>query len=110
MIVEHASGTQAATVGTEHVLGTVDDGTDGVYQLWVQIDVLQAGDRVEFAVREAATATAPKGRTVIGVAVGPAVDTEFISDSFILLHRWDFTLTQTHGTGRSFSWSIRRVG
>jgi hypothetical protein len=109
MIIEHDSGTLTATVGTEHVLGTADDATDGVYQLVVDVSALQAGDRVEFALREKATSSGTKRRTVIGAALGPATDTLYVSDSFLLLHGWDFTLTQTAGTGRSFPWSIRRV-
>lgn len=108
-IAEHASGTQTATVGTEHVLGTADDATDGVFQLVVDMSALAAGDRVEFAVREKAISTGTQRRLVIGAFSGPVADPLYVSDSIILLHGWDFTLKQTAGTGRAFDWSIRKV-
>lgn len=109
-IAEHASGTQTATVGTEHVLNpTTPETTDGVYQLVVDLSNLASGDRVEFAVREKAISTGTQRRLVIGAFSGPVADPLYVSDSVILLHGWDFTLKQTSGTGRSYDWSIRKV-
>src|SRR5262245_39702391 len=43
-----AQGSQAATVGTEHVLASVN--AAGVYQGWVDLFPMQAGDVVELRV------------------------------------------------------------
>lgn len=109
-VSEHAAGTQAATVGTEHFLGTDPDTTDGVFQFVVGLDVLAAGDELEVRVYEKARSTSTTAYTVTTFVFANAQnDKLWVSPAFILLHGWRFSIKQTAGTGRTFEWSIRKV-
>ena len=111
-IAEHASGTQTATINTEHTLnGTTPETTDGIYQFFVDLDAMVLGDILELRIKEKAISggTQRTGLTAI-LAHDPSTDSNlWVSPSLILLHGWDFTLKQTAGTGRAFPWSIRKV-
>lgn len=101
-----ASGTQAATVTTEHTLSTLTVSKS----LWPEIDInaLVAGEYVEIKVK---TKTLSGGTTRIiqsaifswlDAGVGSGVSMEpIISDQEYVL-----TLKQITGTSRSFPWKI----
>jgi hypothetical protein len=109
-ISEHASGTQAATVGTEHTLNTTSpDTTDGAYQLVVDLSAMALGDKVELRIKEKALSAGTQRQAVVFTFANAQTDALFISPAVLLLHGWDMTLKQTAGTGRSFPWSIRKV-
>lgn len=110
-ISEHASGSQTATLDTEHVLnGTSPETTDGVFQFFVDLDAMVNGDIVILRVKEKCRASDSQ-RVVWSrpFAHDQGTDSLAASPSLILLHGWDFTLEQTDGTGRAFPWSIRKV-
>lgn len=109
-VTEHASGTQAATVGTEHFLGTDPEATDGAFQFVVDVSVLARGDTLEIRVYEAALSTDVVSQQAARWPILNEQDDDlFVSPALILLHRWRFSIKQTVGTGRSFKWSIRKV-
>ncbi|MGQ0669344.1 MAG: hypothetical protein ACT4PO_06690 [Actinomycetota bacterium] len=109
-IAEHASGTQAATVGTEHFVGTDPEATDGVFQFVVDVSVLALADKLEIRVYEAGLSTDVASQQVQMWPLNHAqVDDLWVSPGMVLLHRWRFSLKQTAGTGRSYKWSIRKV-
>ena len=104
------SGTQAATLDTEHVLGTNPQLTDGTFVLYVDVNVLVAGDIVIFRFYEKVTGTGETQRAItIGTLSGDQVDDLWFSIPVINIHGGKFTLEQTDGTGRSFKWSIRTI-
>lgn len=99
-----ASGSQAATVNTEHTLTTQT--TAGVYVLVVDLNVLVNGDTVELRIKTKAKAgstsrfayfevyaNAQESNVVYSVPV--PIDTEIVA-----------TLKQTSGTGRTFDWNL----
>ncbi|MDO8706431.1 MAG: hypothetical protein Q7J84_15940 [Sulfuricaulis sp.] len=106
MTTLEASGTQAATVGTEHTLTTLAVSKT----LWPEIDIsaLAAGEFVEVRIK---TKTLSGGTTRtqqvcvfswLDAGVTPGVDGEpIISDQEYIL-----TLKQVGGTGRSFPWKV----
>lgn len=109
-ITEAFSGTQAATVGTEHVLDSPGPHTDdGGYQLLVDLSAMVAGDVVELRVKEKVLSAGTQRAVWTARFAHAQVDPNPASPVVLLLHGWDFTLKQTAGTGRSFPWSIRKV-
>lgn len=108
-ISEHASGSQAATLDTEHTL-TGAESTDIIAQMWVDVNPIAAGDVVIFRIKEACRSAGTQ-RLVWEASVGPTPPTQkmWVSPTLILLHDWDFTLEQTDGTGRTFEWGVRKV-
>lgn len=108
-VTQHASGSQAATLGTEHFLGTDPDTTAAVFQFVVETSVLQRGDSLEIRVYEKVN---DSGDTAQQIHRWP-VDNEqeddlFVSPALMLLIGWRFSIKQTTGTGRTFQWSIRK--
>lgn len=108
-ISEHSSGSQTATIDTEHTV-TGAEADDVICQFWVDVNNIAAGDVVIFRIKEKCRA-ADTQRLVWEAAVGPTPPTQkmWVSPTLILLHDWDFTLEQTDGTGRAFPWSVRKV-
>ncbi len=108
-VTQHASGTQTATIGTEHFLGTDPDTTAGPFQFGVELVNMVAGDRMELRVYEKPTGSADTARQAHMYPFGhDNVDLLFLSDWLGFLHGWRYSLKQTAGTGRAFKWTIRK--
>ena len=109
-ISKHGTGTQTATINTEHTLNaTTPDTTDGIYQLFVDTSAMVAGDVLELRIKEKVVSAGTIRQVLVATLAGVQSDPGWASPSFILLHGWDMTLKQTAGTGRAFPWSIRKV-
>ena len=107
MASQITSGTQAATVTTEHSLYSTT--TAGVYELTIDVNAMVAGDELEYYVKEK-TLSGSTARTVFfdacsGAQIQTIRKTAWIS----VVHYAEFLIKQTAGTGRSFDWSVRRV-
>jgi hypothetical protein len=104
------------TVGTtEHSLTTDTAGpdvetSDGVFQCFLDLNAVAAGDTFEFRVYEKVQASDTQ-RVCFLVTFGlQGADAAIaVSPSLVLMHGWDMTLRKTAGTDRAISWSIRRV-
>lgn len=101
-----ASGTQAATVTTEHVLSTLT--VSKSLQCQVDISPLVAGEYVELKVKSKILSGGTTRTVLSGIfswrdaAIDPIVILEpMISDQELV-----FTLKQMNGTTRSFPWKI----
>ena len=101
-----SSGTQAATVTTEHTLA--EPTTNATYVCEADLVNLVNGDTVELRVyskldatnyRLAWKATYQHAQAVLA-AISPPISS---------LTQLKFTLKQTAGTGRNFPWAIRRI-
>lgn len=111
-ISEAYSGTQTATINTEHILNTTSpETTDGIYQLFIDVANMVAGDTLELRIEEKVISAGTIRTIFCATLVGAqgADSAAWVSPSMILLHGWDMTLKQTTGTGRAFPWSIRKV-
>jgi len=109
-IAEHETGSQTATVTTEHTLNTTTpETTDGIYQFVVDLNAMASGDTVELRIKEKARSSDTQRLITIDTLVDAQSEPLWVSPSLLLLHGWDFTLKQTAGTGRAFPWSIRKV-
>jgi hypothetical protein len=108
----NANGTQAATIGTEHTLATIN--TVGTFVLNVDTKNMVNGDVLELRVYK-------KILTGSTITVGSAG--QFVSSSFanvqadqgkasipvISLYSYVATLKQTAGTGRNFDWNVEQI-
>jgi len=115
-VTVYASGgapTNPAVVGTEHVLASVNQA--GVYQGWVDLSTMAAGDLVElrvYRVVKAGGVSRPVHKdTFQGVQDPDAVivRTEGLANSLTDTDALKFTLKQTAGTGRSFDYSVDKI-
>ena len=83
--------------------------TDGVYQVWLDLSNLAAGDVFEFRgyekVQSSDTQRAFMIETISGVQSAP----NYVTPSFVLIAGWTFTLLRKAGSDRTITWSIRSV-
>lgn len=111
MATEFDTGDAALTSGgSEVVLNATTPGvSDGKFQLWLDFATMAEGDVIEIRlkekVRSGGTQRQAEPWTVNNSQASPA----WVSDEFVLLHGWDFTLKQTAGTSRTIPYSIRRA-
>lgn len=109
-VTAFATGTQAATVGTEHTLSDVNQA--GVYQLIVDTDNMVAGDAVELRIGAIVlTGGARKGayfQTYTDEQSGEELIKYSVPVSNDLTDTGSlrFTLKQTRGTSRNFDWKV----
>lgn len=109
-ITQHASGTQTATIGTEHFLGTDPDTTAGAFQFLVELNDMANADVLETRVYEKINDAGDTARQIQVWTLANVQDSLlFVSPAVVLLVGWRFSIKQTAGTGRSFQWSIRKV-
>lgn len=104
-VAVNTSGTQAATISTEHVLATVASGA--CLQLLVDVNAMVNGDVVEIRVYGKVLSGGTE-RVMFRGTYGPGIPAEKIvfSPPVISPHHFKATLKQTAGTGRSFPWAI----
>lgn len=111
--LEAYSGSEAVST-TEHSLTTDTAGPDvdttvGIYQAFVDLNALAAGDVFEFKVYEKAS-TGDTQRAVYAVQFANAQATPvWASPSLILGVGWDMTLKKISGTDRTITWRISKV-
>lgn len=105
------SGSQTATIGTEHTLGAAITAA-GIYQLKVDTANLAAGDILELRmygkVRSTDTERLMWGPASYG-PVPPSIDI-VVSPADVCAASVKFTLKQTAGTGRAYPWAIYSTG
>jgi hypothetical protein len=101
------SGTQTATIGTEHTLST--ETTSGTHVLWVDLSNMVAGDAVELRVKRKVLTAGTIRQTIVGTYSGAQADGCSCSVPITAPYGATFTLKQTAGTGRAFDWSVERL-
>lgn len=106
----NTSGSQTATISTEHTLATVT--TAGIFQLYVDVAALVAGDIVELRCYGKARSTDTERLLYGPISIGPIVPGQLLvpSPAVVSPHSCKFTLKQTAGTGRSFPWAVYSTG
>lgn len=103
---QESSGTQTATVTTEHTLATIT--TAKPFQLIVDINALAAGEYVEIKVKRKALSG---GTTRIAFAavyswLDAGVAPEVVTPPILSTQEYVATLKQLNGTGRAFPWAV----
>ena len=109
-ISEAYTGSQTATVGTEHTLNTTTpEVADGIYQLFIDTAAMVAADITEIRIKEKARSADTQRQIMVATLAGAQSDPLWVSPTFVLMNGWDMTLKQTAGTSRAYPWSIRKV-
>lgn len=104
------SGTQTATVTTEHTL--LDVATAGVYTLHVDTVNMVAGDILELRVYQIILTSGTRRVAYLGVYYGAQQTDDIIKVSIPIGNELTdsgslrFTLKQTFGTSRNFPWKV----
>lgn len=112
-ISEAFSGSETVST-TEHSLTTDTSGpdvetSDGVYQCFLDLSALAAGDEFEFKVYEKVISSSTQRLAYSVMFKGAQAAPVWASPSLILLHGWDMTLDKIAGTDRNIDWSIRKI-
>jgi hypothetical protein len=112
-VVLQGSGTQAATIGTEHTL--LDVAIAGVFSFHVDSNAMVAGDILELRIYQIILTG---GTRRVAYYSGPYTDLQPTDDKIKIsvpiandltdAGALRFTLKQTAGTGRSFPWKVLR--
>jgi hypothetical protein len=109
-VTAFATGTQTATIGTEHTLSDVNQA--GVFQLVVDTDNLAAGDVVELRVYAIVLTGGTRKGAYYQLYSDEQAPGELIKYSVPVSNELTdtgsvrFTLKQTRGTGRNFDWKV----
>lgn len=107
------SGTE--TVGTTEWSMTTDtagpdtETSSGIFQAFLDLNALAAGDVFEFRTYEKVLAGSTQRLVFTARFAGPQAEAVWASPTLILMHGWDMTLIKISGTNRSIDWSIRKV-
>lgn len=81
----------------------------GIYQLFLDLSALAAGDSYVVRVREKVTA-AEAQQVIEAVTVsGPQATPVLAMPALLLMRGFDFTVQKLAGTDRALAWSIRQV-
>lgn len=102
-----ASGTQTATIGTEHTL--ITDVTNGTYYYQVDVNNMVLGDVLELRIYTICLSGGASSLTwqhTIGPGLPP--ETNIASPAQPSDQSYKATLKQTAGTGRAFPWKVLR--
>lgn len=103
----NTSGSQTATISTEHTLATVTTAT--VLVLSVDVAAMVGGttpDILELRIYGKARTSDTERLLKVWSFVGVQFETLFESVPFISPHHFKATLKQTQGTGRAYPWAI----
>lgn len=109
-VTSAGSGTQTATVTTEHTL--LDVATAGVYTLHVDTVNMVAGDILELRIYQIILTSGTRRVAYIGVYYGAQPTDDVIKISVPIGNELTdagslrFTLKQTFGTSRNFPWKV----
>lgn len=104
-VTSNQSGSQTATISTEHQLGTAIT-TAGVYVLVVDTAALALGDVLELRCKTKAKSGSTSRLAYFATYANAQTEPNKYSIPIPVDTEVVFTLTQTAGTGRAFDWDI----
>lgn len=111
-ITELYTGTQAISTTeislTTGTAGPDADVTDGVFQVFLDLSDMIAGDQVHIRIYEKVRSADTQRIVYQAYLSGAQSEPIWVSPSLILLHGWDVTIDALVGTV-TVNWSIRQV-
>ena len=114
-ITEAYSGTGTITTtefsaprNANFVSGTGITTNPGVYQVFLDVADMVAGDQLQIRIYEECRSVDTQRTIYESILSGVQADI-WVSPSLILLHNWDVTLDTLAGTTIVVNWSIRKV-
>lgn len=103
---EAVTNTEWSTVNDSSTIADVS--TDGVFQLFLDLSDMVAGDQLRIRVYERVRGADSQRVVYEAWAVGTQSLPIWVSPSLVLMNGWDFTLYGASGT-MTVTWSIRQV-
>jgi hypothetical protein len=82
---------------------------DGVYQIYLDLSDLVAGDQFELKVYEKVQSAGTQRLVDYRIFTGAQSPPHVVLPTLILMHGWDVTLKRIAGTDATIGWSIRKV-
>lgn len=112
-ITEAFAGTESVS-GTEWSMTTDTAGpdvetSDGVFQAFIDLNLMGTGDEFQIKVYEKCQSTDTQRVVYQSNLLGPQSPPIFVTPSLVLMNGWDMTLKKIAGTDRTITWSIRKV-
>lgn len=104
-VTSNQSGSQTATIGTEHTLGSAITAA-GVYQLVVDTTNMVAADVLELRIYTKAKSGSTERLTYYATYANTQNELNKMSVPVPIDTSFKATLKQTAGTGRVFDWNI----
>lgn len=104
---EASSGTQSATLDTEHTLAT--ETSPNVYILAVNLSNMVADDIVTLRIKTKVLSGGSHALAFTATFSGAQPVDVVYSEPVPSVHSAQFTLEQTDGTGRNYEWSVVEV-
>ena len=83
--------------------------TEGVYELWLEIASIAAGDQFTIKAYEKVQSGSTQREVDAWMINGPPSAASIRTCAFHFKHGWDFTIIKNAGTDRVVTWSIRGV-
>lgn len=113
MAISEAFAGSEAVGTTEHSCTTDTSGpdtetSDGVFQVFLDVSDMIAGDQLQIRVYEKVQSAGTQRICYEAILTGAQSQPIWVSPSLILLHGWDVTLDALAGT-ITVEWSIRKV-
>jgi hypothetical protein len=114
MALSEAFTNTATITTTERFLASnsttkTDQTDDGVFQLFLNMSALAAGDIYRVRVYERVTSAGTSRVVMEENVAGPMGSPHYVTPTMIFLHGWEYSITKIAGTDRSIDWSIRKV-
>jgi len=111
-IAELYSGTEAVGTTewslTTNTAGPDADTTDGVFQVFLDVSDMIAGDQLQIRIYEKVRSADTQRIVYQAILTGAQSEPIWVSPSLVLMHGWDVTLDALAGT-ITVNWSIRQV-
>ena len=105
----HAVDTTEWSLTTDLAFAATANATDGIYQLFLDVNDMVAGDILQIRLYEKCRAADTQRLVNEWILTGVQSSPSWVSDAFQLMHGWDFTCDALAGT-ITVLWSVRRVG
>lgn len=81
----------------------------GVYQVFLDVSDMIAGDQLQIVIYEKARSADTQRIVTRQYLAGAQAEPIWVSASLVLMHGWDVTLKTLAGTSITVLWSIRKV-
>lgn len=101
------STTEYSLTANSTSLGAIT--TDGVYQVFLDLNALAAGDEYELKVYEKVQSAGTQRVVYRTYFVGVQAHPHHVTPSLVLMHGWEVSLKRLAGSDRTIGWSIRQV-
>lgn len=104
---ETVTTTEWSLTGDDNSLAAIT--TDGVYQVFLDLNAMLAGDIFVFRVYEKVLSGSTQRLVFSATFGGVQGEPVWASPSLVLMHGWDMSLLKLAGTDRAIDWSIRQI-